>query len=464
MKQLNLFDQGLNLKPYSYPERLALLLGQDLDFTGKNHNHEWHNAHAFPAKFPPQLPAVFIEQLTDDGDVVLDPMAGSGTTVFEAYLSGRTAIGFDIDPLALLLTKVKTSTYDKRGVWSTYKKIMNTAQDWLKQSPLICREMLRQRYDEKTMQFFDYWFLPETQIELFALVYAIERSCDLEYRALFQTIFSSIIITKSGGVSLALDLAHTRPHKARAVVRPDGTAVYGNEILQDPAKKRSFHVKRLRSVLEEFEKKCIVSFRQLTCTEAGQIRPLVSMANAQNLPLRDNSVDLIVTSPPYASNAIDYMRAHKFSLSWFGYPLETLSKIREDTIGGEATKNFPYQILPETAARIVDKISGLDSKKGAVLHRYYSEMTMVLREMYRVLKSEKAAIVVVGSSILRGIDTQTHQCLAEIGKRIGFIPVGIGIRRIDRNRRMMPVGHQVDRDSQIQQRMHEEYVIGLYKS
>ena len=105
----------------------------------------------------------------------------------------------------------------------------------------------------------------------------------------------------------------------------------------------------------------------------------------------------------------------------------------------------------------------LTKKKGQAVLRYYSEMTRTLREMYRVLKPGKAAIVVVGNSILSGKDIQIHQCLADIGKSLGFQVPKIGIRQLDRNRRMMPVGFHVDANSMIQQRMHEEYVIGFYK-
>ena len=111
----------------------------------------------------------------------------------------------------------------------------------------------------------------------------------------------------------------------------------------------------------------------------------------------------------------------------------------------------------------MDCIAGLDVKKGRVLHRYYSEMTRVLREMYRVLRPGKAAIVVVGSSTMRGKDTETGECLADIGRAIGFEVPKIGVRHLDRNRRMMPVGSKLDLDSQIQQRMHKEAVIGFYK-
>jgi len=83
--------------------------------------------------------------------------------------------------------------------------------------------------------------------------------------------------------------------------------------------------------------------------------------------------------------------------------------------------------------------------------------------MYRVLRPGKAAIVVVGSSVMRGRDTETQTCLAEIGKIVGFEVPAIGVRRLDRDRRMLPVSARKNEDSQIQQRMHEEYVIGFWK-
>jgi hypothetical protein len=210
--------------------------------------------------------------------------------------------------------------------------------------------------------------------------------------------------------------------------------------------------KILRPALEEFQKRFQQNLRGVSTLGAGSLPAAIALGNAQQMPLCDSAVDLIVTSPPYAANAIDYMRAHKFSLAWLGYPIQELGQRREEYIGGEMVSGFQFEELPDGTARLVAEIAGLDARKGRVLHRYYSEMTRCLREMHRVLRPGRAAIVVVGSSIMRGRDTETQNCLA-----------GIGARQLDRDRRMMPAGSRLDLGSQIQQRMHEEYVIGYYK-
>ena len=64
---------------------------------------------------------------------------------------------------------------------------------------------------------------------------------------------------------------------------------------------------------------------------------------------------------------------------------------------------------------------------------------------------------------MRGLDIETQICLGEIGKEIGFDLVHIGIRRLDRNKRMMPARWHTNKESQIEARMHDEYIIGFQK-
>jgi len=472
--------QGCRLRETgcAHLETLARLLSEDLDFHDQDSLYAAHGFHSFPAKFPPQLPRKFIEALTAPGDVVLDPMAGSGTTVLEAYLAGRRGIGFDIDPLALLLTRAKTMPCDPVRLARAAKEVLDGARRALAQERGALEERLAQRWDARTSAFVDYWFARETQLELQALMEQLERVDDVRTRAFLNLAFSAIIITKSGGVSLAFDLAHTRPHRARVVMDTDGRTLYGGELAGNLVRRVRFVTKTLHSVLAEFESRVKQNIGALAPGQESGLQPcltglmedeyepldaLVVHGSAEALPLADASVDLIVTSPPYASNAIDYMRAHKFSLVWMGYPIDALGKQRKLYIGGEALTDADLEVLPQNTRQIVAEVTRLDPRKGRVLCRYYSEMSRVLREMHRVLRSGKSAIVVVGSSVMRGRDTETQNCLAEIGAEIGFQVPAIGVRSLDRDRRMMPASSQRDAASQIQQRMHVEYVIGFLK-
>ncbi len=461
--QLSLFPVASARIEGTIRERVIALLSGDLDFHKADSGYSSHQFHSFPAKYPPQLPRKFIDGLTEPGETVLNPMMGSGTTLVEALLAERKPIGFDTDPLAIRIAKAKTMDLDKPKVLETGNAILNSVY----QRPIDQRDQLREEYhsnwDSNTSKFVNYWFHSKTQGDLCTLMNEIRRIPDETLRTFFEIIFSAIIITKSGGVSVALDLAHTRPHRAKILHDSNGDILWGKEKLDQPSARLPFLSKKLRPVFDEFSNRFQRNFANLPDLKTDHPIPEIKYGNAKNIPLAENSIDLIVTSPPYASNAIDYIRAHKFSLIWMGFSVNELAQRRSRTIGGESTAGMKFEKLPSYTRHVIQGIEDCDPKKGRVLHRYYSEMTQVLREMYRILKPGKVAILVVGSSNMRGRDTETGECLTEIGRKIGFDVPAIGIRNIDRNRRMMPVGAKLSKDSQIQKRMHQEFVIGFLK-
>lgn len=426
-------------------DALRKALGADLDFHGTDGKYASHGWHPFPAKFPPQLPQFFIEHLSDVEDVVLDPMLGSGTTLVEAMRLGRRVIGCDIDPLARMIAATKLAPIEAVKTLQTGYRIIDAAKrDYWQNRDALERE-LSLRFDEKTREFINYWFLPQQQLELIALLQHIESlpvHSQERIRDFLKIVFSSTIIAKSGGVSLARDLAHTRPHRDTD--------------------------KNPNSAFAEFAKRLE---RNLAAYDRGRLKPQttsapfqIRAASAEKTGLETASVDLIVTSPPYANNAIDYMRAHKFSLVWFGWKIADLTKIRAQYLGRDAASGEAGDPLPEQCEKTLAKLTELDSKKAVALRRYFGEMSAVIAEMQRVLKKGKAAVIVVGTSHLRGLDVETQKGLAAIGKSVGFDLAGIGVRRLDRDKRMMPARWGTKRHSQIEKRMHEEHVIGLVKS
>jgi len=421
-------------------------LRADLGFHGADTRHSNHGWHPFPAKFPPQLPQFFIERLSKTGDVVLDPMFGSGTTILEAARLKRHAIGCDIDPLARMIAAAKLAPLDGVGALRKGLSITDTARRSLFEERGRLERCLQARFDDKTRAFVDYWFLPQQQLELTALLEQIESlpqkdepeaGGQSDPRTFFEMVLSSTIIAKSGGVSLARDLAHTRPHRAMD--------------------------KQPNSAFDEFTKRLKIALASGPDGRTPNRSVDIRAASADATGLSAGSVDLIVTSPPYANNAIDYMRAHKFSLVWFGWKISDLTRIRGQYLGHDASTTADFSGLPDRCEKTIAKLGCIDQRKANALRRYFGEMSAVIAEMLRVLKMGKAAVIVVGSSVLRGIDVQTHQGLAAIGEQAGFELVDIGSRRLDRDKRMMPARWGNEKRSSIEQRMHEEYVIGLIK-
>lgn len=89
--------------------KLKLLEKINWDFAEALTNSTTNSIHPYPAKFIPQIPKNFIELLSQKGDTIYDPFLGSGTTAVEANIIGRDAIGNDVNELAVLISKVKTT-------------------------------------------------------------------------------------------------------------------------------------------------------------------------------------------------------------------------------------------------------------------------------------------------------------------------------------------------------------------
>jgi hypothetical protein len=203
----------------------------------------------------------------------------------------------------------------------------------------------------------------------------------------------------------------------------------------------------------------------------GQPRTTVLAADARSLPLGDESVDLVFTSPPYC-NALDYTRAHSFGMAWLGdvlgMELDEYVRLGRQYVGSErAPRGKPVGELPRRCPvidRVIAEVGTSDAEKGLVVRHYFHDMWRVLAEMARVLRPGRRAVLVVCPSHIRRIDVPTHLAFAELarataalsGHRLGVD--GIVERRISERRRVMP--YLRDRFGP---RMETEYVVVLRK-
>jgi DNA modification methylase len=401
----------------------------------KDSRHKWHS---FPAKYPPELPCEFIEKYTSIGETVFDPMSGSGTTLIEAQRLNRKSIGVDVDPLSIINLNGKFSTSDPRVLESAYNQILENVRTMLSDGSDAISDLIDKRFSNTTKEFIDYWFPEDSIAQLTAISDQILNLSDNSVRDFFLMVLSATIITKHGNVCYAADLAHTRPHK-----------VVG---------------KKVTKPLDEFERK----YRSIIKDQINHFllnksnRPIVCYGDARFLNIDVSSIDLIVTSPPYANNAIDYLRAHKFALIWMGYSIEQISNIRQNMVG-EVSRLHDSQILPEKTRLIVAMIKQSNKSKGNKLEKYYKDISQMMRKISEVLKPGKHAIIVVASSVIDGIDVLTHECIIDIAQKGSLCLEDIQSRDIDRNKRMMPVSNVINKNSQIETRMHVEYIIDFKK-
>ncbi|MGI9065962.1 MAG: hypothetical protein ACR2HX_06110 [Pyrinomonadaceae bacterium] len=390
--------------------------------------------HPFPARM---APSIVWDCLPKTGSPlrILDPMSGSGTTLVCAREKGHFAIGCDTDPLALLIARAWSSDIDPPGIYQRAAIVLERSKTLADQ--LDCEEAYPKRADEETRQFINFWFDDENRRQLTALSTCIARVRYESERTLLWCAFSRLIITKSAGVSLAMDVSHSRPHKVyqTAPVRPFD--------------------KFLRAV------GLVVEHSPFQINDKSERRsPSVDirMGDARCLPIDSKSIDMIITSPPYF-NAIDYLRGHKFSLVWMGHCIANIRRLRSENIGSEISAHPQLDNAVCEAMKAMGKLRNLDKRRTGMLGRYANDMNNVLRECARVLKRNGQAIIVVGDSSLQRVFIKNSDVLTRLAAHHGFSLTSRVVRPIAENKRYLPPPNSQQSGKQLQGRMREEVIL-----
>jgi DNA modification methylase len=343
---------------------------------------------------------------------VLDPMSGSGTTLAVARTLGHQAIGFDTDPLAVLIARAWCQDVDHKQLREKARVVLAKA------ASLAAKIAIGSAYplgaDRETRAFVRYWFDPRNRRELTALATTIGRVRDDGIRCLLQCAFSRLIIAKQAGASLALDLAHSRPHRVlgKTVVRP------------------------LTRFLDEVDRVCEAA--PFGCVARKPPRARIRRGDARMLPLQDESVDFVITSPPYL-NGIDYQRMTKFSLAWLGYPVADLRRVRESNIGTEAAGLEKKGTRAQQAAflAMVGR-QKVPARMARMLAKYVRDMDATLQEITRVLVPRGRALIVIGDSTIRGAYVRNSLALLALAKSCGLNVTKVTRRRLPPNKRYLP--------------------------
>lgn len=343
------------------------LFGFDLD-SYRYKNYLTHNFHPYPAKFIPQIPRIIIEKLSSKGDTILDPFCGSGTTLVEANLLGRNAIGIDLNPIATLVSRVKTRrlTLSQLVAVRIFEEKIETLAIAIERGRDL--QGIRLPADVVIPDFLnrDHWFQNNIQKELAVLRHEILSLEDVATRELCLVAFSSIIVKVSNQDS------ETR-----------WTAVSKN--LADGAVFSAFCAR----LVEMLERSAAYSEATLGTTK------VIEQSVEKGFPVKDQSVDLVVTSPPYM-NSFDYYLYHKLRFYWLGF----------------------NHYLVQTA-EIGSRNKHSDQSKG--VDTYIESMSQAFKELFRVLKGRGHAAIIIGDSIYQGKVIDMLDVYRTLGRKHGFI-------------------------------------------
>lgn len=239
-------------------------------------SYSTHGIFRYFGKFPATIATHLINQYTKESDVVLDPMSGSGTTCLECLLSNRECHSYDINPLSVLLAKVKTTFIEKTKLDEAISRIEREYR------PMTLEEF---NYTPVGVKNIDHWFLPETQDSLRGLIYLIQGIQDKDVKDFMTICLSSIVRTVSRATTqqgrLFLDVVTAKP-----------------------------------DCLESFVKKAKKAAERVSALPASHTTLDIALHSADE-PTSSVHANLVILHPPYF-NAYKYSSVNSLELAWLG--------------------------------------------------------------------------------------------------------------------------------------------------
>ncbi len=381
-----------------------------------------HGLHEYRGKFFPQLVRALINiSYTPEGGIVLDPMCGSGTTLVETLLSGRTTYGLDMNPLSVFVADVKCQALTMSpaplvGAYETLRKVLRGPARRNERSYFATLPDGDRHYLER-------WFAAQTLDELDAIHAAIRGLPTKVLRNFYSVCLSNILRSVSWQKNDDL--------RVRREVRD----VADGEVVARFLDRARHSTRLLAAFLGDRDGVALGrhSILEADARRAGSV-----------LPELVGKVDTIITSPPYAT-ALPYLDTDRLSLIYLGLLSRDEHRLRDSLMIGNRevtvaarTEYWNYYkangyLLPDATCDLIDRIQRLNELHSvgfrrrnlpALLAKYFFDMRAVVGQMRLLLRRSGMMFLVVGNNRTTAggklVEIRTADHLRSIAENLGF--------------------------------------------
>lgn len=402
------------------------------NYEGEKTKSYTHGLHSYPAMFIPQVARRLLQTYSKKGDVICDIFCGSGTTLVESRVTGRNAIGIDLNPLAVLLARAKTTPIKPSMLNKEYFQLINTID---KKSAKII----------KTPNFFniDFWF-KKTVIEKLAIIKAAIKDMKQEdLRNFFLVAFSETVRLCSNTRNGEFKLMRISKEKLKTH-NPDVIGIFKKKVESNICAMNEFY--------ESVDKNTWVTIIQSDSSKKNGIKA--------------NSIDCIITSPPYGDSrtTVAYGQFSRLSTQWIDLldNPDSASTIDKELLGGKSGNKMINNLASKYLTLILTEIVKKDEKRAREVLSFFIDMEKCLRQAHVILKPNKYFCVVIGNRLVKQVRIPTDFIITELCENIGFSCEDIFVRKIP-GKRMPSQNSPTNISGQREDTMLKESIIILRK-
>ncbi|HJJ42439.1 MAG TPA: DNA methyltransferase [Methanocorpusculum sp.] len=397
-----------------------------------------HGVHTYPAMMIPQVARRLIETYGENAEVLLDPFMGSGTSLVEAKIHPqfKEAYGIDINPLARLIGKVKSTPISTKILNEEAYRLIEKCQN-----DIFALNLGQKTLEPVSFKNIEFWFKPAVIRDLTVIKQHIDEIEDADVRDFFNAAFSEVV----------RNVSNTKNSEFK-LYRMSGTKLE----------------KHNPNTIKVFEKRVFYNILQISNLndEAKDCKVhILNEDTRKETSLKSNSVDIIVSSPPYGDShtTVAYGQFSRLSLEFLGYDDDEVRKIDKVSLGGVKASDFSVELNSSTLMSEIAEIAEIDKKRAFEVISFYKDFVKCIKEIDRVMKADGYVCLVVGNRTVKNVKLSTDVIIAELFTSLGNYEHERTIIRNIPSKRMPKANSPTNVKGSTVPTMNEEYIVILKK-